>query len=101
MLISAYLLRPRGSGPNPSTRGGAANSNSVLALDSLWASDMLGKAQSGSMEIFIQADRTGETLMILSVFINSKHPALVGISSEGTEVNTINMTPVVTELAVL
>lgn len=62
---------------------------------------MVGKAQSGGVEIFIQADGTGETLMILSVFINSTHPALVRISSEGTEVSTINMMPVVTELAVL
>ena len=89
----------QGGGPNPSTLGGAANS--VLALDSLWASDIVGKAQSGSVEIFIQADGTGETLMILSVFINSTYPALVGISSEGTEASTINMMPVVTELAVL
>ena len=94
--LSLWLQR---GDPNPSTRGGAAYS--VLALDSLWASDMVGKAQSGSVEIFIQADRAGETLMILSVFINSTHPALVGISSEGIEASTINMMPVVTELAVL
>ena len=99
-MLSAYSLWLQGCGPNPSIPADVANSNSVLVLDYLWASDMVGKAEPGSMEVFIQAGGTGETLMILSAFINSTHPTPVSIPSEGTEVSTINMMPVVIQLAV-
>lgn len=99
-MLSAYSLWLQGCGPKPSIPADVANSNSVLALDYLWALDTVGKAEPGSMEVFIQAGGTGETLMILSALINSTHPTPVGIPSEGTEVSTINTMPVVIELAV-
>lgn len=77
-LLSAYPLLGQGYGPNPSISQGLTDSNSVLALDQLWTSNIAGKAQPGSVQVFVQTDGTIVILMILSAAINSTHLTLAG-----------------------
>lgn len=78
-LTLAFSLSFIGSGygPNPSLPG-VTSSDSVLEFGHLWASNIVGKAQPGSVQVFIQTDGTIVTLMILSAFINSTHLTLAG-----------------------